>query len=220
MSFRILSFSSLFHEAFHIDPQNFIEHLMLDNEIRPFAERAVFKMLLCKNFMDALPPVSTKESAAVWERMRYRLGYIEGGAEDFLSGIDVSKTDLSRAINTDLRFEKFIDQFIGSILNDEIIREAVLWELLLDLSLRERVIKATGKEYLASTYDITEPDQEMRAAVREHLMLKHDKTPWTSLVDKLVQQWGMKSGRIDRLVDILVKAHRTAKIGNSDVEPA
>lgn len=208
MPFKKISFASLLHDGFCLEPQDLIEHIMLDNEIRPYAERALLKSLLQEHLGRELPALSGDDQANAWEHMRYRLGYIEGSrTEEFLAGVDVSRMELSKAINVHLRVEKFVDQFIGELLNDESKREAVLWEMLIDLSLRERVIRAAGKEYLSSNNGSEEPNDDMRAAVRTHLMLKHDKSPWTYLVEKLVKDWGMTSERINRLVDVLAKAH-------------
>lgn len=218
MTFKTLSLSSLLHNVFQLAPRDFIEHLMFNNEIRPYAERALLKVLLYEHIADELPAITADEPAAFWDRMRYRLGYIEASRTmEFLEGIDVSMVELSEAINTHLRAEKFVDQFIGTLLSDESRRNAVLWELLLDLSLRERIICAAGREYMASDNG-EEPDENIRVAVHTHLMLKHDYAPWSHLLKKLVRGWGMTQERVDRFVNVLAKAHWRIRKGNAGVQ--
>jgi hypothetical protein len=211
------SFESLFGQWFQLSGAAVVDDMVLHDEARDYAARALLDSLAFQHLEPELPAVTTEEVAAFCAAMAFELDYLPEQFAQFLASVDLTLDQAYAAIERHLRLTRYLDSIVADVQSEPSYQEALLRQAFLDLTLRPRAIRGGGIEKLAAMASAAAPSAGSVAAAREHFVVEHRRGDWGTLRRELASRSGISPDRLDRLVEGYARAYEAlgARCGES-----
>lgn len=200
------SFAALFGQWFQPTGTAVVDDMVLHNEARDYAARALLDSLAFLHLEPELPAVTAEEVAAFCAAMAFELDYLPEQFAQFLTSVDLTLEEAYAAIERHLRLTRYLDSIVADARSEPSYQDALLRQAFLDLTLRPRAIRVGGIEKLAATTPAA-PSAGSVAAAREHFLVEHRCADWGTLQRELAGRCGISTDKLDRLVETYARAY-------------